>query len=184
MERNADATRRRILDAAVEEFSTHGIAGARVDRIAAASGSNKSMIYTYYGSKDGLFDAVFDAVVVATVDEVPMDAGDLPEYAARLFDQHLRRPAPLRIGTWDALERASAGARAASVVAATREKVHAIAGAQREGRVSDRFDPETLLALVLALSLVGVSDQPRPRGRAAAARRAAIEEAVAALVAP
>ena len=31
--RNADATREKILDAAMKEFSAYGIAGARVDRI-------------------------------------------------------------------------------------------------------------------------------------------------------
>ena len=34
--RNAEATKERILDAALAEFSAYGIAGARVDRIAQA----------------------------------------------------------------------------------------------------------------------------------------------------
>ena len=36
--RNAEASRERILDAALAEFSAYGIAGARVDRIAQAAG--------------------------------------------------------------------------------------------------------------------------------------------------
>ena len=44
MKRDATATRQRILDHATAEFARYGIAGARVDRIAAAAGSNKAML--------------------------------------------------------------------------------------------------------------------------------------------
>lgn len=40
--RNAEATRERILEAAMAEFSAFGIAGARVDRIAKTAGCNKT----------------------------------------------------------------------------------------------------------------------------------------------
>ncbi len=42
--RNAEATRARILDTARVEFVTHGLNGARVDRIAEQSGVNKNLI--------------------------------------------------------------------------------------------------------------------------------------------
>ena len=48
MMRDAQDTKRRILAAATEEFTKHGIAGARVDRIAAAANSNKAMLYAYF----------------------------------------------------------------------------------------------------------------------------------------
>jgi AcrR family transcriptional regulator len=47
----------RILDAALEEFSTHGVAGARVDRIASAADCNKNLLYVYFGSKENLLQA-------------------------------------------------------------------------------------------------------------------------------
>ncbi len=53
-------TREKILTAAAKEFSSKGLAGARVDEIAAVSGANKSLLYQYYGSKDGLFAAVLE----------------------------------------------------------------------------------------------------------------------------
>src|SRR5438874_766042 len=106
MVRDADATRRRLLAAATQEFAEYGIAGSRVDRIAAAAGSNKAQIYHYFTSKDGLFDAVFDAMCRETVDAVPVDAKDLPEYAGRLFDSYEERPWVQRIATWYRLERA------------------------------------------------------------------------------
>src|SRR6201996_9826826 len=87
--RDAEATKGRILTAATAEFAAHGIAGARVDRIAAAADANKSLIYAYFGNKDGLFDAVFEAVVAGTVEAVPIDAEDLPGFAGRIFDHRL-----------------------------------------------------------------------------------------------
>jgi AcrR family transcriptional regulator len=58
--RDPDRTRRRILDAALGEFSRHGLGGSRVDRIAARSGANKRMLYYYFGSKEELFLAVLE----------------------------------------------------------------------------------------------------------------------------
>ena len=50
-----------ILAAATAEFARHGLAGARVDRIAAAAGTNKRMLYYYFGNKVALFTAVLEA---------------------------------------------------------------------------------------------------------------------------
>jgi len=59
--RNADATRDSILQAARAEFAAAGLGGARVDDIAERSGSNKRMIYHYFGGKDDLFAEVIAA---------------------------------------------------------------------------------------------------------------------------
>jgi len=48
-------TRDKIIAAALDEFAEHGRAGARVDRIAAAAGVNKAMIYYHFKSKDLLY---------------------------------------------------------------------------------------------------------------------------------
>ena len=40
---DAQATKRRLLAAATAEFAAHGLAGARVDRIAAAARANKAL---------------------------------------------------------------------------------------------------------------------------------------------
>src|SRR5690348_11668235 len=105
MVRDAQETQRRLLAAAVDELAARGVAGARVDRIAAAAGVNKAMIYAYFGSKEQLFDAVFDALVVSTVEAVPIDAADLAGYAGRLFDETQKHPQALRLAAWFALER-------------------------------------------------------------------------------
>ena len=53
--RDPEATKARILAAARHEFSAKGIAGARVDAIAARANVNKRMLYHYFGSKEGLY---------------------------------------------------------------------------------------------------------------------------------
>src|SRR5690349_22775956 len=54
-------TRERILSAATAEFARHGLAGARVDRIAERAGANKRMLYHYFGAKEDLFLAALEA---------------------------------------------------------------------------------------------------------------------------
>ncbi|HEY7192559.1 MAG TPA: TetR/AcrR family transcriptional regulator [Gemmatimonadales bacterium] len=48
----------RIVAAAREEFAKRGYAGARVDQIAQRAGVNKQLLFYYYHSKRGLFQAV------------------------------------------------------------------------------------------------------------------------------
>jgi AcrR family transcriptional regulator len=59
-QRDPEGMRIRILEAAKKEFAAHGIAGARVDRIAAEAGANKRMLYYHVGKKDDLYLAVLE----------------------------------------------------------------------------------------------------------------------------
>jgi AcrR family transcriptional regulator len=59
--RDASRTRAAILAAATDEFAAHGLSGARVDRIASRAGSNKRMLYYYFGDKEALYVAVLEA---------------------------------------------------------------------------------------------------------------------------
>ena len=61
-ERDPERTRAAILAAAMEEFTTHGLNGARVDEIAKRSGVNKRMIYYYFGDKNGVYLAVLEEI--------------------------------------------------------------------------------------------------------------------------
>src|SRR6185312_15105106 len=58
--RDADRSQLAILAAAREEFSQHGFAGGRIDRIAERADMNKRLIYYYFGNKDDLFLAVLE----------------------------------------------------------------------------------------------------------------------------
>ncbi len=58
--RNPERTRAAILEAARREIAEKGLAGARVDVVARRAGTNKRMIYHYFGDKDALYLAVLE----------------------------------------------------------------------------------------------------------------------------
>lgn len=105
MARDPAATQASILAAARVEFAAYGLAGARVDRIAARSGYNKERIYARFGDKEGLYQRVLAEMLeemrLATVVEVGEDVGD---YVRKSFDFHRARPELLRMLLWEALE--------------------------------------------------------------------------------
>jgi AcrR family transcriptional regulator len=151
MVRDADQTKRRLLDAAAAEFTAVGIAGARVDRIAEAAGSNKAMIYAYFGNKDQLFDAVFTDRVASFIDEVDFDATDLPGYAGRLFDSFEDSPETLRLSTWYQLERPQ-GEPLQTVAAGNERKLSGIDKAQEDGILPRHYSAVELLSLVRSIA--------------------------------
>ena len=57
-ERNSEKTKKAILEAAEEQFSTKGFYGARIDEIAEQAQINKRMIYEYYTNKEELYKKV------------------------------------------------------------------------------------------------------------------------------
>lgn len=60
------ATRRALLDAGRRLFAEHGYGGVGVGEIAQAAGVTTGAIYHQFGSKEGLFVAVYDELVQAT----------------------------------------------------------------------------------------------------------------------
>jgi len=184
---DAEATKQRLLDAATSEFAAYGLAGARVDRIADAAGSNKAQIYHYFGSKDALFDAVFHRLVLDTISAVPLDARDLPEYAGRLFDAYERNPELRRIATWRRLERGAPHPQLEPLLENNRRDIASIARAQTEGHLPDRFAAVELLTIVLTLAAMWMSQTPELTGvverLSRARRRTVVVAAVNAILA-
>jgi AcrR family transcriptional regulator len=68
-QRDPEGMRLRILAAAKKEFAAYGLAGARVDRIAAEAGANKRMLYYHIGNKDELYLAVLERAYEAIREE-------------------------------------------------------------------------------------------------------------------
>lgn len=185
MGRNVQETKKRLLEAATQEFAQRGIAGARMDRIAELADCSKALIYDYFGNKDRLFDIVYDALVVELLQEVPFDASDLPGYAGRLFDQSQAHPEILRLTAWDLLERGGLGARLPVVQTATQHKIAAITQAQSDGRVSKQWSPAEVLLLITsltAISLFAVAEGREPGSTEISNLRHTVVEAVRQLV--
>ncbi|BCB82771.1 TetR family transcriptional regulator [Phytohabitans suffuscus] len=188
MIRDAQATQRRLLDAAADEFSTYGIAGARVDRIAEAAKSNKAQIYHYYGSKDRLFDAVMHDIVSSTASQVPINVDDLAGYAGDLFDRYEDDPRIPRLATWYRLERPGEPEQIEVLSETIRDELAQIRRAQKAGVLTSRHRPADLLNLVLHMSFLWAFVFPELKGEFARTtrrhRRRVLVDAVRALLAP
>jgi AcrR family transcriptional regulator len=182
--RDAVATRERLLRAAGDEFAKHGLAGARIDRIAIAAETNKRMIYVYFGSKDALFQAVIDAAIERLFEAVPFTVEDLPGYTGRLFDVLYAQPELLRLEAWWHLV---ADAPSPSMLDHFRLQISDVAAAQRAGVVSDRLEAGDIVAFIGAIATAWMSGAPGIRALLAddpAKRRAAAVAAMAAMTAP
>ena len=55
--------RRKILQASLNEFAAHGYLGASTNRIVAAAGISKELLFHYFGSKKKLFLYVLDYTI-------------------------------------------------------------------------------------------------------------------------
>lgn len=102
--RNPQRTRERILAAALREFAAHGFSGARVDAIARRAGSNKRMLYHYFGDKAGLFQAALHEKIArraAIADTYPDDPTEhIPAwFLATCADEEW-----VRIISWESLQ--------------------------------------------------------------------------------
>lgn len=112
-QRDAEATRKRILAAAKKEFAKSGLGGARVDDIAERANANKRMIYHYFGGKEDLFQAVLEeAYTDIRTAEQKLDLDRLPPREALetlvrfTWDYYLRNPEFITLVNSENLHRA------------------------------------------------------------------------------
>ncbi len=186
------STPERIIESAAEEFAQHGLAGARVDRIAERAEANKQRIYAYFGGKEALFDQVVAARILDLLETVPFDADDLPGYAARLFDFTVGHPELVRLLLWHTLERPGGLGSLERSATSSAAKVVALRDAQ--ARHPERIDPtvpaDRLLAQVLStvhgsvLTTGGLLAAPGEPAIAVDDVRADVHRSVARIVAP
>jgi AcrR family transcriptional regulator len=185
MPADSSATKARILQAAFREFAAYGLAGARIDRIAATAPANKRAIYAYFGNKEALFDIVLADQLTLGADAVPTDRAELGAYAAELMEFYAADPDRARLAAWRQLERPLADP---AQVATYRDTLHEH---RRQQPATEPLEPWDLLAIVMAIagswahadSAVRelIPDLAR-RGRPTADRRAAVIESVRRIV--
>lgn len=160
----SERTKATILAAAQREFSTHGLAGARVDRIAKSARVNNHALYYHFGNKSALFRAVlengYDAfrarqaprdlknsppreAMAEIVSDVFEFIRDTPEHMALVLDVNRNRGAHL---TADVRKR---------VRAAASPLLRDIGGVLRQGQSIGVFakhvDPEHLYLTIFAV---------------------------------
>lgn len=165
-----------ILSAARQEFGQQGYAGGRVDRIARRAGVNKQLIFYYFGSKAGLFQAVVESAsrdIASDAGAAGLSGGPLDQLRAlleRAFNT-LAANADLLRATVVASETGE-GSRAlwAEHLAQLGETIRAlVSDAQGLGYVRDDVDPaivaHTAVATVVgSVVLPGASGDRRPLG--------------------
>ncbi|MFC5145246.1 TetR family transcriptional regulator [Streptomyces aureoversilis] len=151
--RDPEATKARIFAAATAEFAAHGIAGARIDRIAREAKANKQLIYAYFGDKAELFSQVLQRALLELASAVPVDADDPDCYVDRLMEYHKAHPELLRLLLWEGLEYGEGEIpHEAERRARYDSKAAAFAVAQEEGTVDAGLPPRHLVFLISALA--------------------------------
>jgi AcrR family transcriptional regulator len=166
----AAATRQRILDAALAEFAEKGLAGARVDEIAARAGANKRMLYAHFGSKEELWMVVLERAYAAKrAEERQVEVEGLPpdQAMARLVSFNLRytarHPEFVALLNQENLHQAAYLRRSEDVPALYSPIVGALREVLRRGEAEGIFrpgvDPMQLYITILALGHFYVSNR-------------------------
>ena len=104
--RDPDRSRRCILEAALQEFSARGFAGARVDVIARRARINKRMLYHYFGDKKELFRAVLRHKIHERKNQVEARAPETDEFSnlPLWFQQNCQDADWVRLLAWESLQ--------------------------------------------------------------------------------
>jgi AcrR family transcriptional regulator len=152
---NTEETRRRLKDAATEEFAAFGPHGTTVDRIAERAGINKERLYNYFGNKESLFATVLAdelAKIAAVVPLTSLGTQDVGELAGQIFDYHAAHPHLARLLHWEGLAFDGEVPGESGRAEYYQRKVEVFASAQRNGVLTDQLDAAHLVFFVIALA--------------------------------
>jgi AcrR family transcriptional regulator len=152
--RDPARTRRRILAAALAEFSAKGFAGARVDAIARRTRGNKRMLYHYFGNKAALFAAVLRHQTSQHGSWAAAAPHDPMERLPLWFQTACADLDGIRLLQWEALERpakpmVNARERRADVA----DRLHRMRRRQLEGHLTATFDLRHVALAMQSLTL-------------------------------
>lgn len=165
-----ERTQANILEVAAAEFGEKGLAGARIDEIAAATQTSKRMIYYYFGSKEGLYLAVLEESYRKVREiEAELHLDDLePEQALRrlvafTFDHHLSHENYIRLVMSENINRGQFIAQSQNIQELNVPAIASIRRLYQRGVKSGAFrpglDPVDIHASISALSFFNVSNR-------------------------
>lgn len=169
-QRAPERRRRELLESAIVEFATHGLGGARIDRIASRTNSNKAMLYHYFGSKEGLYLAALENIYAGIRRaEEELDLAALPPDAAIralvafTFRYYVDHPGFVRMINTENLHRAAHLRAAGDMAALNRPIIRKIAAILARGEAAGIFrpgvDPLDLYISISALGFTYVSNR-------------------------
>jgi TetR/AcrR family transcriptional regulator len=154
--------RQAIVEAGIGEFSTKGFSGARINTIARKAKVNKQLIYYYFDSKVGLYEAVLGHLIRRW--EERMEAGDPHPSVSVAAKAHTDRLLGqggtewIRFWLWEALQMTSHG-RDVDRARVWARWVTVFQHAQKSGEISTDYDPKMV---ALAMNSVIVTPYMTP----------------------
>jgi AcrR family transcriptional regulator len=168
--RDPERTRSQILQAALVEFASKGLGGARVDEIAARARANKRMLYHYFGNKEDLYLAALELIYeTIRAKERLLDLDHLPpEQAMRelvrlTWDHFVEHPEFLAMLNEENLHRARHLKRSKRIRELHSPLVQMIAGILARGRAAGLFrdgvDPVQLYISIASLGYFYLSNR-------------------------
>ncbi len=165
-----EATMANILEVATREFAEKGLAGARIDEIAALTRTSKRMIYYYFGSKEGLYIAVLEESYrrIRHI-ETDLHLEDLdPEAALRRLvaftcDYQRENPEFIRLVLNENLHHGEFLARSQTIQTLNVPAIHGLRSVYERGVAAgvfrDGLDPVDLHMSISALSVFNVANR-------------------------
>lgn len=140
---DAERSKRLLLDAALEEFSAKGYAGARIQDIADRAGVNKQLISYYYGGKAGLYEEI-GCVWNEREAEFATPDVPLPDLIVRYLEQSMREPRAVRLNAWMGLTGDY------DKLPGQREDLSDMRRRQAEGELAGDLDPGMVMLIMMA----------------------------------
>ena len=180
------------MAAAKDEFTEYGFAGARLNRIASTARASKERLYSYFASKEQLFEAVVAQWVADAPYGVPLTAENVPGYVEGLFDNFVADPRGARLQRWIELEAPDVLSEDHVLRRIFRAKLAEVRRGQHAGLIDASWNPLDLVTMLaeIALSTAAgssvisdIAGEPRA-GDSLGERRAAAAEAARRLVGP
>ena len=170
MAHDPDPVKADILQAAITEFGEKGLAGARVDDIAAATRTSKRMIYYYFGSKDALYLSALEASyrrvrqteIGGNLDAMaPIEA--LRCLVAVTFDHHLHNESYIRMVMAENINRGRYLAQSPHIRELNRPAIDLVRRIYdrgvRDGLFRAGLEPADIHASISALAFFNVSNR-------------------------
>ncbi len=151
--RDPEGTKKAILESAESVFAERGFAGATISEISRKSGVSGPLILFHFQSKEGLYEAVKNGIVLRWRESFtmePMRKGSAPEFVEHVirtsFAFYRDNPTMVRMANWGRLE-GDDGPWGGE------EDIHrwyesSIKEAQRRGEIRDDTSPLAITAMI------------------------------------
>jgi len=154
--RDAERTRKKILEAAKAEFFEKGYTGARIESIAKRAGLKKQLIYHYFKGKDELINETIDDFAKSLPAGnliLPKNPVDIAEFRFNVNKEHLMEF--LKFTAWEAVDsnipqNSNGEERRQKVL---QSYVDDMKSKQESGLVPEELDPSLLTLMISSITI-------------------------------